>query len=376
VADNSTPAKPYLLQMDMTSIQVDILKSFKNLDLNFNFSSETNRVVLFGPSGSGKSVLLKMIAGFFDPDNGEIRISDRVFFDKDKSINIPTYERHVGYLPQEYTLFPNMTVEENITYGIKTQKLTVDSDYYQEIIEKLALGSKLDGHPRDLSGGQQQRAALARILLMRPYLLLLDEPFSALDSSIRQSLRDLVMEIADEMEINVLFVTHDIEEAFIFGKEVVVIQDGRIVESGYKDQVFDRPLFVETAGLVGFENIWPISQIKSLRASTENGLEFSFKGKFDPQARFLCIRPENVMVLKEAQPYKNSLKENIINGSVANIHARGRYHKVLFESAQGFAVSVHIPTHAFSKLGLVTGKQIKISLKEESIILCQAQDQS
>jgi molybdate transport system ATP-binding protein len=355
----------------MATIQVDIQKSFKNLTLSFQFSADNNRVVLFGPSGSGKSVLLKMIAGFFDPDDGEIRISDRIFFDRNKQLNIPTYHRNIGFLPQEYTLFPNMTVEENITYGLRTQKLPIDQSAFKRLIERFDLGNKLSSHPKDLSGGQLQRAALARILLIRPDLLLLDEPFSALDSSIRESLRDLVIEIADEMEINVLFVTHDMEEAFVFCKEAIIILDGEVLEFGARDQIFDRPKYVETARLVGFENIWLLNKLEQGKAFTNQGMAFSFKGPAEPTARNLCIRPENVMILREDQPYKNALKENMITGLISNIHDRGRYIKVLVEGDNGFNISVNIPTHAFSRLALDKGKRIKVSLKEESIVLCE-----
>ena len=355
----------------MTTIQVDISKSFKNLSLSFRFAVDNNRVVLFGPSGSGKSVLLKMIAGFFDPDEGEIRISDRIFYDRNNHINVPTYHRNIGFLPQEYTLFPNMTVEQNITYGLRTRKLPVEQSSFDRLIERFELGSKLSSYPRDLSGGQQQRAALARILLIRPYLLLLDEPFSALDSSIRESLRDLVMEIADEMEINVLFVTHDIEEAFVFSKEAIVILNGKVLEFGLRVQIFDRPKYVETARLVGFENIWPLKSAEAEKLYTENELALSYKGPVVQNARFLCIRPESIMILRDDQPYKKNLKENILNGLVTRIHDRGRYVRVLVKAENRFDVAVNIPSHAFSKLGLVIGKWIKVSLKEESIVLCK-----
>ena len=362
----------------MATIRLDIEKSFKNLNLHFQFSTSENRVILFGPSGSGKSVLLKMIAGFFDPDNGEMRISDRVFFNRAQEINVPTHLRHIGYLPQEYTLFPNMTVEENIIYGLKTQKLSVEPQFYRDLIDRFDLGSKLSSYPKALSGGQQQRAALARILLIQPQLLLLDEPFSALDSSIRESLRDLVIDLTDELGIPVLFVTHDIEEAFVFGQEVVIIKNGRVLESGPKSQIFDHPNFVETAHLVGFENVWPVLQIETGRARIDENLSISYQGRADKAARYLCIRPENVMILKADQPYKKIFKENILDGSVAGIHARGLYMKVEFEldketveSGRRLVISIHIPVHAFVKLGLVVGKPIKVSLKEESVVLCK-----
>ena len=192
-------------------LKVKITKSFKHEKMNFSFKSETNRLVLFGASGCGKSTLLKMIAGFVKTDNGLIDFNGNCLFSKEKNINIPIYKRNIGYLPQENTLFPNFSVKENILYGLKAQKLPFISSEFDNIIDRLRISHKLDSMPATLSGGQMQRIALARLLMIRPKLLLLDEPFSALDTPVKECLRELVMNLTSEVNIPIIFVTHDVK---------------------------------------------------------------------------------------------------------------------------------------------------------------------
>ncbi len=352
-------------------IQLKVSKALKSLHLSFSFQANSNRIVLFGPSGSGKTLLLKMIAGFFDPDNGKITINDTSFFDAADNASLPIHQRNIGYLPQEYTLFPNMNVCENILYGLKARKLALDKTHFQYLIERLGISNTLDSYPSQLSGGQQQRAALARSLMVSPDVLLLDEPFSALDSSIRESLRDLVIDIADEFDITTLFVTHDLEEAFIFGREIVLVNKGKVLEYGPKEQVYYRPNFAETASLLGFINIWPIASQKDNIVTTEFGTELSCRGKFDPSASFCCIRPENIMFLREDRPFKEAIKKNILPGVISSIHNRGHYMNVEMVTPEGMILSINIPEHAFNHMKLEKDKFCKVSLKEESIILCR-----
>ena len=351
-------------------IKLNVTKLLKNVRLQYAFEATTNRIVVFGPSGSGKTLLLKMIAGFFDPDQGSISIEGKSFFDRKKEISLPIYQRNIGYLPQEYTLFPNMTVKDNIQYGMKIRKIPGGPAQYKNLVQRLEIEGVLDQYPSSLSGGQQQRVALARALLVSPQVLLLDEPFSALDSSIRESLRDLVIDIADEMKITTLFVTHDLEEAYVFGKEIVVVTQGEVIEAGLRQDVFDKPLFVETATLMGFVNIWPVKRLPENKVQTEQGQIFSHRFDFPAEAQFLCIRPEKIMFLKEDKPYKASLKENVISGRLVQLHDRGKYMNVVLETENGLALNINVPEHVFLRLKLKKGKTVSISLKEESIVLC------
>lgn len=340
-------------------IKVDISKKFKNLQMRFCFQSDSNRIVLFGASGCGKSTLLKMIAGFFNPDSGSISINDRVLYSSKNKQIIPAHLRNIGYLPQEYTLFPNMLVKDNILYGAKSKKIDISEEEFSYIIQKMDIENCIDRMPDTLSGGQQQRAALARVLIMKPEILLLDEPFSALDLPIRESLRDLVLEITEEMNIPAIFVTHDIEDAYIFAKDLMVIQDGIITEYSDKRSVYFTPKYVETAKLLDFKNIWHVTEIMdSIHLTNQN-------------AEYICIRPENVMILRDDVPLNNNLKENMMVCRVTGIYGRGRYIQLNVESECGTKIIIHIPEHAFLKMTIEKNKKINVSLKQESIVYCK-----
>ncbi len=353
-------------------IQIHIAKTLKNNRFLFSFSGETNRIVVFGPSGSGKTLLLKMISGFFDPDRGDIIIENQLLFSKKGKVSLPIHQRNIGYLPQEYTLFPNMSVKENILYGMKTRKLQIEKSRIDRLMERLGIAAKLDHFPDDLSGGQKQRVALARALLVRPRILLLDEPFSALDSTIRESLRDLVIDIADEMNVVTLFVTHDLEEAFIFGKEIVLVNSGEVIEYGSRSAVFDSPVNAETADLMGFINIWPVTRLQNHEVRTKSGHIFTYTGDYARECNHLCIRPENIMFIREDIPSKDNLKKNMVNGSITEIHHRGKYVNLVMNTEKGLQLTINLPEHAFKKLKLTRDKQCKVSLKEESIVLCRS----
>lgn len=353
-------------------IQVETIKSFENNRLALSFSAERNRIVLFGASGAGKSVLLKMIAGFFNPDRGKIVVRSRTLFDSVSGVDVPVYQRRIGYLPQEYTLFPNLNVRNNILYGIKVQKITLDNAWFEYLTSRLEIGDLLERDPGSLSGGQQQRVALARILIMRPAILLLDEPFSALDSSIRESLRDMVMDLVDELDIITLLVTHDLEEAFVFGKELVLVRQGRIIEAGERDQLYQHPRFVESAQLLGFANIFPVTDSQATEATIDSGDTFYNSGGFERNKSFLCIRPEYIMIVRENRPSTGKKQSNVIKGSIRHIYHHGRFLKILLETGSGLTVQTNIPVHVFDRLALKPGMDLQVFLKEEAIVMCDS----
>ncbi len=348
-------------------IEIAIEKRLGKFDLSVNFSVNKSKCVIFGSSGSGKSSLLKMIAGFYNPDYGSIKINDRIFFSSEKKINLSIQRRNVGYLPQEYTLFPNMTIKENIEYGIKKRKLK-DKMGIENLAERFNIVNCLDRYPYEISGGQKQRAALARALIVKPDILLLDEPFSALDKPIREELRELVADVAKTFSIPVLFVTHDLEEAFVFGEEIVIIKDGRVVEFGDKEAVFENPRFVDTAQLVDFGNIWKIKGFFDNYIELENGLKLTCEN-IDKSAKYCCIKPENVMILRKDTDISD--KENKIETVIEKINFRGRYINLVAKTDDGVLIYVNIPPHILGKMSLDEGKNIIISVKKESIVFCR-----
>ncbi|WP_022669806.1 ABC transporter ATP-binding protein [Hippea alviniae] len=347
-------------------ISINIKKRLGNFNLSLKFELKAFKNIIFGASGSGKSSLLKMIAGFYDPDDGHIIINNKTFFSKKDKISLSIQARSVGYLPQEYTLFPNMSIRENIEYGLKKRKIK-DEIGIEQIAKKFGIFDCLNKYPYQISGGQKQRTALARALIAKPNLLLLDEPFSALDKPTREELRELVSEIADSFSIPVLFVTHDSEEAFVFGDEVVVIKDGKVIEYGKKNKIFNEPLFIDTAELLDFSNIWKIKRIDSSTVRLENNLKLVCNPI--KKAEFCCIKPENVMILRKDIDTSN--KENRIDVIIEKINFRGRYINLTTKTENGFKIKINIPPHVLDKMKLKKGDSITVSLKKDSLIFCR-----
>ncbi|MEN6485688.1 MAG: ATP-binding cassette domain-containing protein [Syntrophobacteraceae bacterium] len=217
-------------------IQVDIEKDLNSRERSFSlktaFSSGEMSVVLFGPSGSGKTLTLQSIAGLVTPDRGRISLNGRTLFDREKGVNVPPRHRGIGYVFQDYALFPHLTVMENVGFSLRktwrwsparAERLRVE-----EFLDVFEIGHLAGSLPRDLSGGQKQRVALARALIRKPDLLLLDEPFSALDTLLRERLRKEVREILERFRTPIVMITHDPEDIRAFADTLVTYEGGRV----------------------------------------------------------------------------------------------------------------------------------------------------
>lgn len=192
-------------------LEVQIYKKLAEFDLDISFQVNDNILGLMGASGSGKSMTLKCIAGIETPDQGRIVLNNRVLFDSEKKINVPIQKRNVGYMFQSYALFPNMNVYENISVGLRARKVKDVDIVVQKVMQQFRIFELASRYPKQLSGGQRQRVALARLMAYEPDVLLLDEPFSALDEDLK---KDLLQELKSELQISkpVIFVSHDKEE--------------------------------------------------------------------------------------------------------------------------------------------------------------------
>lgn len=286
------------------SVFVEIKKDFGSFKLDVEFASEGGVLALLGSSGCGKSMTLRAIAGIVRPDAGRIEIDGVTLFDSAKGINLTPQERQVGLLFQNYALFPNMTVEENLLAGAHREKdRTKRSRKVRQALESFYLKGLERHYPAQLSGGQQQRTALARILVSEPRILMLDEPFSALDSYLRWELEQEVMEVIRRFQKPVLLVSHDREEVFRLSDRIAVMNNGRIDAIGGKEEVFSRPVTRQSAILTGCKNISPIRRMgpKSLLA-TDWGLTLTTENPIPEEAAFVGIRAHDIRPARKNDP--------------------------------------------------------------------------
>lgn len=238
------------------SLLIDIRKSFGRFSMDIQLEAENEAVALLGASGSGKSMTLKCIAGVERPDSGRIVVDGETLFDSEKRINLQPQKRHVGLLFQNYALFPHMTVEQNVQAGMdRLLEPQVRRKQVGDTLEALYLTGLEKRLPSQLSGGQQQRVALARILLSRPRILMLDEPFSALDSFLRWEMEQTVVDVVSSFGGTTLLVSHNRGEAYRICSKIAVVAKGRIDSYGEREALFQAPHTSAAALLTGCKNI-------------------------------------------------------------------------------------------------------------------------
>lgn len=222
-------------------IEIDIKKSFKSKqeEIRFHFKTvlEDNSLnAIYGQSGSGKTTLLRLLSGLETPDAGYIKVDNKVWFDSRKNINLPPQKRDVGFVFQDYGLFPNMSIIENLRFAQPKK----DESFLQELLEMIELKEMQNKYPALLSGGQKQRTALARAVARRPKIFLLDEALSALDNTMRQQLQNDVEKIHKNFNMTTLFISHDIAEVYKLASHVKIIENGKIVKEGTPDILFNK----------------------------------------------------------------------------------------------------------------------------------------
>ena len=233
---------------------VDIEKSLGAFRLRAQLRAEGEMLALLGASGSGKSMTLQCIAGIERPDRGHIELDGRVLFDSEKKIDLPPQQRHVGYLFQNYALFPNMTVRENVACCVRNRKeRQAQTD---ALLRRFRLTGLEDRHPRQLSGGEQQRTALARIFASKPSVILLDEPLSALDEFLRRELAQQIFDLLSDFDGSVIWVTHDAQEALSVCKNVCVLENGQSSGIFPTQTLFSDPQTAAQARLAGLRNLY------------------------------------------------------------------------------------------------------------------------
>lgn len=325
--------------------------------------------VLFGPSGCGKTTLLRCLAGLETPDEGFIRFGEETWFDSQRGISLAPPRRGIGFVFQDYALFPHLTVEGNVAFGLRSASAGERSRLVKEMLERFELAGLAGQRPRQLSGGQQQRVALARALVRRPRLLLLDEPLSALDAALREELRGELRRLLTDCETPVLLVTHDRNEALALGDELVVMSDGAVRQSGPVLDVFNRPADPDVARIVGAETLAPgllVSESEGLAAVTigEATLTAVSHGVASREV-FVCIRGEDVTLQRDGGA--TSSVRNRLSARVVAVHPGSPMTRVELDA--GFPLFALITRPACDELELHPGVAIFALIKAPAVHL-------
>src|SRR5580658_3970399 len=223
--------------------------------LDLEFSAAAGITVLFGPSGSGKTLTLDSIAGFVRPDEGRILLEDDILFDGATGVHLPPQARNCGYVFQSYALFPHMSLRENLEFAAERRPRLERHRRVNEMLERFHLTDAAGRRPHELSGGQRQRCSIARALIGAPKLLLLDEPTQGLDAPLRAEFYDVLRQVRSDFKTPVLLVSHDLDECFELGEEMIVLREGRMVQSGTPRQILDSPANLDVARLLGTFNL-------------------------------------------------------------------------------------------------------------------------
>lgn len=290
-------------------LEVHIEKKFKNFSLKADFENESGILGILGASGSGKSLCLKSIAGIVRPDKGRIVLDDRVLFDSDKKINVPTKKRRVAYLFQDYALFPNMTVIENIRTGFREKRDNQEEEIAKKM-EELHLSHIKNVRADKISGGEKQRTALARILVNEPEILLLDEPYSAIDGYLRWSIELEVRNIIEKYNIPTLFVSHDRDESFRMCDSIVVMSKGKSESKKSTKELFSNPETLAAAELSGCKNFSDIiKKSENIYFAEKWGLEISTKK--DYKEKCIGIRGHDIKITRKEE-YANTYPLEIV----------------------------------------------------------------
>lgn len=240
---------------DRSGLEIVAERKLENFSLKVGFNSGQGAAGLLGPSGAGKSMTLRMIAGVTTPDLGRIVLNGRVLFDSATKQNVPAAQRRIGVVFQDYALFPHLTVEENVGFGLSAVPKTERSARVERELAVMQISELAHRYPREISGGQRQRVAIARCMAINPDALLFDEPFAALDPHLRRQMEEQLRRTLADYRGAIVFVTHDMEEAFRFCTDLLVLDQGSVIAAGPKHQLFENPGTVAAARLTGCKNI-------------------------------------------------------------------------------------------------------------------------
>jgi molybdate transport system ATP-binding protein len=347
-------------------LEVDIRKQLREFGLGIAFTVEAGEtLVIIGPSGSGKTSILAQIAGLLEPDEGRIAVGGRVLFDSRQGVNVPPEKRHLGYVLQEYALFPHMTVLRNIEYGMAARGMPRDdiATRTAETMRMLGITHLAGIRPGRISGGERQRVALARAIAAGGEALLLDEPLAALDAQTRQTARGDLRSVVRSVDVPAVFVTHDYVDALAFGDTICVIDRGEVVQMGTQEDLLLRPKARFVAEFMGVNFLHGTAQPPHGGVSKVlvNGLEVSTTVE-EPGEVFLAFSPADV-TLSSTPPAGSA--QNVFPARVTALLQLGTRIRVDLDA--GFPLVAELTPASVARLRLEIGSQVCASFKATAI---------
>ena len=367
-AENASDA-PGPARHDALTVQLRKSLAGGGFELNLSFSIPPGIAILFGPSGAGKTTLLDCIAGLSTPDSGRIAVGDQVFFDDD--LRIPVRKRKIGYVFQDLALFPHLSVEKNVHYGLAGQNGDERRRRCDVMLESFRISALRKRKPGEISGGERQRVALARALVTDPCLLLLDEPLAALDAATKAKILEDLRAWNQAHHIPILYVTHSREEVFALGERVLVLEHGRVIAQGTPHEVMTAPRQETVAQLAGFENIFDATVVSAHEdrgtmtchlADSKVELETPLVRADVGSALRVGIRAGDIL-LATVRPEGLSAR-NVLPGRMVSLVRRDVI--VAARVNCGVEMEVHLTLAARDALGLQPGREVWLVVKTHS----------
>jgi molybdate transport system ATP-binding protein len=363
--------------MNDAVLRVDVVKQYGTFELAVTFDCHPGTLVLFGASGSGKTTVLGSIAGLVRPEAGVITLHQRTLFRAGRDgapVNLPARERRVGYVQQEYALFPHMSVLDNVAFPIRGVPRETREARARELIARVHMEAYCDVRPDALSGGQRQRVAVARALALGGGVLLLDEPFAALDDALRTRLQEEVRTLQRELGLVVLLVTHRIEDAFAMGDRIAVLHEGRIEQIGAVEDVFRRPASTRVAAAMGITNLirGRLVQREGTYRLDWDGVELEVDADerlHDGAAVLAYVRPEDIRIVYPDRPPSSAVSRNVLRGSIVARRQLPGTRVVRVRLANAHELELRFPLLSYAGLDLEAGRDVVVSIRREGVVL-------